>query len=177
MPILESKTITSGVLTIQISISQEELIPHIERAAVDLQHSRPLDGFRPGRAPLAEAKRAFGEMALLDESLKYAVPNAFIKIIEQENFLTIGQPEIQITKVTPAEPVEFTATIALLPEVRLGDYKSIREKTKPISVSDKELDDVIEEIRQMRASQKLVDTPASSEDRVIVDLKMFKGGG
>lgn len=176
MPILESKTITSGVLTLQVSIPQEELAGHLEKASADLQHSHPLAGFRPGKAPLAEAKRAFGAMALLDESLKYAVPDAYINIVKQENFLTIGQPEIQITKVTPAEPVEFTATVALLPEVRLGNYKNIRAKTKPIIISDKEVTDVIEEIRQMRASQKLVDAPATAEDRVLFDLKMSKGG-
>ena len=176
MPILESKIITSGVLTLQVSIPQEELAGHLEKAAVDLQRNHPLAGFRPGKAPLAEVKRALGAMALLDESLKYAVPDAYINIVKQENFLTIGQPEIQITKVTPAEPVEFTATVALLPEVRLGDYKSIHAKAEPVGVSDKEVADVVEKIRQMRASQKLVDAPAAAENRVIVDLKMSKGG-
>lgn len=175
MPTLESKTITSGVLTLQISVPQEELTTHLEKAAADLQKSRPLAGFRPGKAPLAESRRAFGEMAILEECLKYAVPSAFVNIVRQENFLTIGEPEIQVTKLTPAEPVQFTATIALLPRVQLGDYKNIREKSAPIVVADKEIDDVIEEIRQMRASQKLVTEPATAEDRVIVDLKMSKG--
>ena len=176
MPILKSKIIAQGMLTLQISISQEELTKHLERASVDLQRSRPLAGFRPAKAPLTEARRAFGEMALLEESLKYAVPAAFVQIVQRENLMTIGEPEIQITKIPPAEPVEFTATIALLPEIRLGDYKSIREKPCAVTISDQEILEVIEEIRQMRAGQKLVDAPATAEDRAIIDLKMSKGG-
>lgn len=176
MPILESKTVTSGVLTIQVSIPQDELAPHIERAGVDLQKNRPLRGFRPGKAPLAEARRAYGEMALLEASLHYAVPSALADIIKRENFLTIGEPQIQVTKITPAEPLEFTATTALLPEVKLGNYKSIREKSKAIAVDDQEIDEAIEELRQMRSSQKLVTEPAAKTNRVIVDLKMSKGG-
>src|SRR3989344_3247035 len=172
MPILKSKIIAQGMLTLQISISQEELTKHLERASVDLQRSRPLAGFPPAKAPLTEARRAFGEMALLEESLKYAVPAAFVQIVQRENLMTIGEPEIQITKITPAEPVEFTATIALLPEIRLGDYKSIREKPCAVTISDQEILEVIEEIRQMRAGQKLVDAPATAEDRAIIDLKV-----
>ena len=176
MPTLESKTITQGVLTLAISLQQDELVPHVERAARELQQKHPLAGFRPGKAPLTESRRAYGEMALLEEALKYAVPSAFIEIVKQNSFLTIGQPEIQITKLTPNEPLEFTAIIPLLPSVKLGDYRQIKEQKQTVNVSDKEVEDMIEEIRQMRASQKLVSDPATADDRVVIDIKMSKGG-
>lgn len=176
MPQLESKTALKGVLTLTISVSQDELAPSLERASVELQQSRPLPGFRPGKAPLTEAKKAYGEMKLIETALKHAVPSAYTEIVEQEKLLTVGDPDIQVTKVTPAEPIQFTAEVSLLPEVKLSDYKKIREARQQPKIEEKAVDDVLAELQNMRAQQRLVEGPTVSDSRVTVDLDLKHEG-
>ncbi|MCC2631004.1 MAG: tig, trigger factor, trigger factor [Candidatus Paceibacter sp.] len=68
----------------------------------------------------------------------------------------IGRPQIQITKLAPENPIGFKIIVATLPEVKLPDYKKIAKsesgkKDEPVEVSDKELEDVITEVRKQRA--------------------------
>jgi len=176
MPTLSSKSTTKGVLVLTISIPPEELTEPIARAARDLQREHPLAGFRPGKASVDQARRAFGEMALLERAVRFTVPAAFVTILEQEKLPTVGEPDIQVTKLAPNEPIEFTAKIAVLPKVTLGDYKSIREPQKPAAVTDKQIDKVVEELRDLRAETKPADKAATAEDTITIAMDMSKEG-
>lgn len=176
MPQLISQELQKGVLNLKILIAPEELKPYLLRAAGDLQKEKPLAGFRPGKAPIENVRQSYGEMKILERALSFAIPAAFANIVKQEKFLTVGAPEIEVTKLTPNQPVEFTAKIATLPSVVLGKYRSIKESKKAIKLTDEEVNEVIENLRTMRAKQKLTDRAATKDDRVIVDLNMTKNG-
>ena len=173
---LTAKTISKGVLTLNIVIPPDELQPHLERAATELQRERPLPGFRPGKAPFATARQAFGEMKILERALAFAVPAAYVRIVKDEHFLTIGEPEVEVTKLTPNQPVEFIATVAVLPAVKLGNYRSIREARQPITITETEIDEIIDRLCTMRAKQVLSAEPATRDDRVLIDVAMSKAG-
>ncbi|MFA5954166.1 MAG: trigger factor [Patescibacteria group bacterium] len=176
MATLSSQIATKGVLTLVIVIPPEEIVEPLARAARDLQREHPLSGFRPGKASIEQAKRAFGEMALLERAVRFAVPAAYLAIISKEHLPTIGEPDIQVTKLVPGEPIEFTAAVAVLPKVTLGDYRSIREPFKPTAVEDKAVDTVIDELRDLRAEEKPVDKAATLSDTVLTDLTMSRDG-
>jgi trigger factor len=174
MPNLASKTIANGVLELNIEISPDEIKPHLEQAAVSVQADSPIAGFRPGKAPYAEVQRTVGPMKLLEKAVQRAVPSAYVEIIQKEKLQTIGDPDIQVTKIAPEQTIEFSVKIALLPEVNLGDYKSVKVNSEKVEVDEKELDDVINELRDMRATQAQVDRSATKDDRVMVDMNISK---
>lgn len=176
MATLVSQNLQQGVLTLTISIPAEELAPYAERASTELQRGQPIPGFRPGKATLASARQAYGEMRLLERALSLAIPTAFASVVKQERFMTIGPPEVEVTRLVPAQPIEFTARVAVLPPVTLGRYKTIKETRQPVNVTDEEVDEVIENLLTLRAKPIRSDTAATAHDRVIVDLMMSRGG-
>jgi trigger factor len=157
-------------------VPADELVAPRVRAAADLQRTRPIAGFRPGRAPLDAAERAYGAMAILEAAAKYAVAAALAEVVARERFATIGEPEVTVTKLAPGEPLEFTANLVLLPTVTLGDYRSVREPRQAVTVTDQEVADLMAELRAMRAAQVLDDAPAARHHRVVVDLTLSRGG-
>lgn len=173
MPKITSQTLQKGVLELTISIDPEELTSAIERGASDLQRAHPLAGFRPGKAPVSEVKKALGEMKLLEAALKYAAPSAYVQIVKDNHLLTIGEPDIEVTALIPGQPVVFTAHVAAMPEVTLGDYKKIKVKSEPVTITDKDVEELIEELRTMRATYAASDKPAEASDRIIIDLNML----
>jgi trigger factor len=171
--ILDSKTVLQGVVDLVISVPAEALPPYLERGALDLQKTKPVAGFRPGKAPFAEVSKARGEMVVLEAGAKYAVAETFKEIVEQEKLDTVGEPELQILKMSPGQPLQYSAKLALKPEVTVGDYSKIKVKTKEINIPTEEIDRVVEELRDMRSTQVKVDRPATKDDRVIIDLNMM----
>jgi len=138
-----------------------------------------LDGFRKGKIPESVLLSNIPEIRILEEMAELAIAQHYPKIIEKEKIETIGRPEISITKLARKNPLGFKIKTAVLPNIQLPDYKDIAKKIiskitnpeKNISVSDKEMEDTIMDIRKSRAPKiNLKDTtppnlPLSGEEK------------
>jgi len=141
-------------------IPYEELATEKENAIKALGSNVNLDGFRKGHVPAAVLEKHIGEMAILTEMAERTISHMYPHILEAHEIDSIGYPKIEITKIAPNNPLGFTATVAVVPEIGLPDYQAIAKKAnaqKPSQeVSDTELEDKIKDIlRQKAAYEKL----------------------
>ena len=119
-----------------------------------------LQGFRKGKAPAKVVKENVEEMQLLEEMAEVALQDSYVKILEENKIDAIGRPQIAITKIGKGSDLEFKIVTAVLPEMKLPDYKkiaSIENKKddfkKEIVVDEKDVEKVILDLRKMRAEQ------------------------
>jgi len=119
-----------------------------------------IPGFRKGKAPVAMIKENTNEMMLLEEMAEAALQENYIKILEENKIDAIGRPQISITKIGKGSDLEFKITTAVMPEMKLGDYKKIakienakEENKKEVTVDEKDVEKVINDLRKMRAEQ------------------------
>lgn len=119
-----------------------------------------LPGFRKGKAPVAIIKENIPEMELLEEMAEIALQDSYMKILEENRIDAIGRPQIAITKIGKGSDLEFKITTAVLPEMKLPDYKKIakeqggkEELKKEIIIEEKDVEKVILDLRKMRAEQ------------------------
>ncbi|NVN97179.1 hypothetical protein HXX01_03030 [Candidatus Nomurabacteria bacterium] len=119
-----------------------------------------LQGFRKGKAPVAMIKENTNEMMLLEEMAELALQENYIKILQEEKIDAIGRPQISITKIGKGSDLEFKITTAVMPEMKLGDYKKIakienakEENKKEVTVDEADIEKVIKDLRKMRAEQ------------------------
>jgi FKBP-type peptidyl-prolyl cis-trans isomerase (trigger factor) len=101
-----------------------------------------------------------GEMAVLEEMAELALSKAYLDIIIENKIDSIGKPEIQVTKLAKDNPLEFKIITAVVPEVKLPDYKKLAQKEvakqnkDDVKVTDKDIDDAILRIRKTHASHE-----------------------
>lgn len=131
-----------------------------EKALSKISERVELPGFRKGKVPADMVKGAVSEMELLEEMAQDALSENYIKILEENKIDAIGQPQIQITKIGKGSDLEFKIITAILPEIKLPDYKKIaknendkEENKKEIVVDEKDIEKVINDLRKMRAEQ------------------------
>ena len=131
-----------------------------EKALEKIGERLELPGFRKGKAPTGKVKENINEMELLQEMAEIALSENYIKILEENKIDAIGRPQISITKIGKGSDLEFKIITAVLPEIKLPDYKKIANKenkkeefNKEIVVDEKEIDKTILELRKMRAEQ------------------------
>jgi trigger factor len=154
-------------ITIEAEIPQDTLDTYKEAARKSLQDDVSLDGFRDGEVPAEALESEVGEMAILQETAQHAIQDIYPQIIADNQLQAIGRPDIKITKMSPGEPVGFTADITTMPEVELPDnYKDIAreaaekaeaesQKSDNQEVTDEDVDEAIDNIRrQMAQAQK-----------------------
>lgn len=130
-------------------------IPTLRKIGENLE----LDGFRKGKAPENVLLAKIPEIQILEEMAQTALTELYPKILEDEKIDAISRPEISILKLARKNPLVFRIKTAVLPEIKLPDYKKIAQKTlaeikkenKTVEVTDKELEDTILDIRKSRA--------------------------
>lgn len=170
---VQSERLPGSVARLEIEVGQEQLDREMERAYRRLSGRVQVPGFRRGKAPRVLVERALGEGALLQEATQSLVPDAIADALQQEQLDPVGEPEA--FNVLEMEPFRFEVTVPLVPTVTLGDYRTVRAERRPVEVSDEEVGEVIERLREREASWVTPDPPrpAQSGDQLTVDIQDF----
>ncbi len=154
---------------VEISVTLPSKVLENYRAEVETEALKnvKIDGFREGKVPHDIAMKHIQPMRVLEEMAQRAISGAYVEVLEKTNVKAIGHPQIMITKIAEGSDLEFKLTTAVLPEVKLGDYKKIAKiemkKEDVVEVIDKEIDDAINNIRKMRAQQTMTENLAEGE--------------
>jgi len=167
------KVSTENVGNCQISLNIEaeasELDKSLEEAYHHLVNEVSIPGFRKGKAPRAVLVQHIGKKNLLEEALEHLVPQLYKQAIESQKLEPIAEPQIEVTQT---EPVVFKAIVSLKPEIKLGDYHSIKVEPGPvIEITEKEITAAMEEFRERQGAWVPVGRPVEMGDLVTMDIQ------
>lgn len=170
------KNISDVKVELTISLGVEELKAAEQVALTKLAKEVKIEGFRKGKAPLemvaAQVDQNVLGQEVIENALSKAVAGAFLK----EKIQAINRPEVDVKKFIPGTELEFTATSEIMPKVELGDYKNLKVKKEKVSVSQKEINETINQILKNFAEKKKVKRAAKEGDEVIIDFLGKKDG-
>ena len=160
-------------LTVELSVA--EFTPYIEKGAQKVAEQVKIEGFRPGKAPYEVLKQKIGEMTILEEAAHLAIHKTIDEIITQNTLdrQAVGQPQVNVIKLAPDNPLEYKIIISLLPTIALGEYKNLNIKIEEAKISEEEVTKALEGLREMRAQEVLVEREAKLGDKVTVDIGLF----
>lgn len=152
-----------------------------EQKLRDAARNVRLNGFRPGKTPLKEVRRRFGPSLRMDAAME-SMESGFREALNRESLDLAGTPQFDVEAPRPNQPLTFTATFEVLPEIELGDLSQIRIERDEATVTDADVDAMIEKLRHDRRDWQPVERAAKEEDRVTFDLiprgeERFDGAG
>lgn len=172
---LETKELPKSQLELAITLSESELENYYDAAAKELSLHNPIKGFRPGFASRDVVVRELGKERLESIAFDIAVREKLTEVINERKISFVGEPKV--SKVLPKEGgMEFTAVLAVVPQIDPGDYKKIKIALEEVKVEDKEILEVLEDIRKTRTQNFNVDRACAKGDRVEIDFLVKKEG-
>lgn len=136
------------------TIPWEEFVSHEAAALQNLGSGIEIDGFRKGTAPADVLRTKIDDTMLLTDMAEAAISAFYVSVAKENNLQVIGRPNVQITKIARGNPLEFTITSAVLPDIKLPSYKKIAGAValpEPKPVTDADVEKVLEDLRQLRA--------------------------
>ena len=139
----------------------------LQRVAKDMK----IAGFRAGKVPPAIAEKNLDPNVLSREILEDAINNSATTVFEEAKLHLLSQPQVDVKKYVAGQELEYVVTVEVLPEVKLGDYKALKAKKQEVTVSDADVDEVIERIRRDMATKADVERAAKDGDDVMIDFK------
>lgn len=161
--------------SLEIEIPLEEVERARERVTNSIKQRVRLPGFRPGKAPVSMIQSRF-EGEIRHEVLELLLPQAFRDRVQKEELKVVGQPDISDLKFEPGQPIRFKADFEIAPEIELRSYRDLPVKYEEPSVTDEEISQRLEAMRESKAEYPNQDPrPIEDGDYVLVHLKSLAG--
>lgn len=160
-----------NAVSLTIEVSMDELAPFLDRAANELSHQHPVPGFRAGKVPFAVLVKHLAYEHILETALPKVVRATLPDALTKESLKAVGSPRIELLKNAQGNPLVYKATIALLPVVELGDYRTVTTKRHPVTITEADVTKVLDDLRQSRAKEKLILRPADRGHKVEIDFR------
>jgi len=142
------------------------------RAARKISREINIPGFRKGRAPYSKIQQYVGESSIMQEAAEMLVDETYPQIIEEAEVDPYGPGEFVDMQTTP---LTLKIKVPLQPVIDLDDYQSIRLAWEQPTVSDEEVEQVLEQLREEHAVLEPVDHAAELGDQVMVNVKATTG--
>lgn len=146
-------------IEIESVIDSEKFASYEDKALKRIGARVEIPGFRTGHAPNDMIKKNANPIMLLEEMAELAIHDAYPQILEENKIDAIGQPQVQITKIAEGNDLEFKIRTAVLPEMKLPDYKKIaKDEIKKagditVEVKDEDIEKVLKDLQKMRAHE------------------------
>ena len=164
----ESLSPTRLKLTIEVPF--EDFQADLDKAYKSIGSQITVPGFRKGKVPAAIVDQRIGRGAVLDEAINAALPAWYSEALTENAIQPLSQPEIDLTKFADGEPIEVTAELDVRPEITLPDVSSIAVTVEDAEVTDADVEEQLDALRERFATFVDVERPAADGDAVTIDL-------
>jgi trigger factor len=161
--------------SLEISVPVPDVESETTRVVGDVLKRAKLPGFRPGKVPAALIRKQFAG-DIRQKVLEALVPKFLQKQIEAENLNLVGSAQYSDIHFHDGEPLRFTATFEVVPEIELGEYKDVEVPYQDPEVTDEDIAKRIDELRNQKADFANVDPrPLEDGDFAVVSLESISG--
>ena len=172
-------------MVLEIEVPSDEVDRHFATAYRHVAERTKVPGFRPGKAPRHVIDRFVGRGSVLAEAIDHLVSDSYDRALDESKIIPIDQPEVDIDPASLAEgqPITFTATVPVRPDVELGSYTGYPFALEQPDVTDEQVQQVIGELREQQATLRPVDDRSAQDGDIAsvkfvgsVDGEPFEGG-
>ena len=173
---INNKKLENAIVELTVAFDVEEWKETQKKALDKLAKKVKIDGFRPGKAPVAMVKARVSKASILEEATDMILQANFVKILDEAKVEPIAQPALSIDKVSKEE-LEVKILVPVKPEVELVEYKGLEVKKTPVTVTKKEIEEQLANYQSQFAELSVKeDGKVAKGDTAVIDFEGFVDG-
>ena len=167
---------TSGLeRRLTVGVPAERVDQEVDNRLQQAKKNVRLPGFRPGKVPMRIMRQRFGA-GVRQEVLGEVMSQSFQDAVVQEKLRPAGQPAIEPRRMEAGQDLEYVATFEIFPEIELNAVSGFRVDKPAATVTEEDVDHIIDVFRRQQGSWTVVERPAAAGDRVNLDYRGTRGG-
>ena len=174
---LQVEKLEKNMAKLTVEVPAEQFDKAI-KAAYDKNKNRfNIPGFRKGKAPQAMIEKMYGPGVFYEDAANEAIDESYPGAMKESGLEIVSRPEIDIIQIEKGKDLIYTATVAVKPEVTLGDYKGIEIERADAAVSDEDVEAELKKVQDQNARLVSVeDRPVADGDQTVIDFEGFIDG-
>ena len=154
---------------LRIEIDAEAVNAKFDSVAKDFRRHAHLPGFRPGKAPLANVMRSYGDK-IGEEAKRTLMSDSYAKALKENGLRPVIMPEVEELQFGHGKPFQYLATLEVTPAFELPEYNGLEVEKERRTVTGADIDKALDTLREQRVSYTDVDRPAGENDFIVVNF-------
>lgn len=173
---ISNKKLEKAIVELTVAFESDEWKSTQDKALNKLAKSVKIDGFRPGKAPVALIKSRISKASILQEASDMILQDKFVQILTDAQVEPVAQPTLSVNKISEDE-LEVVINVPVKPEVELGEYKGLEVKKGRVAVTKKEIEEQLSNYQSQFAELSVKeDGKVAKGDTAVIDFEGFIDG-
>ena len=174
---LQVEKLEKNMAKLTVEVPAEEFEQALKTSYNKNKNRFNIPGFRRGKAPQAMVEKMYGVGVLYEDAADEAINNTYAQAMDESGLEIVSRPEISIEQIEKGKPFIYVATVAVKPEVTLGEYKGIEvEKARP-EVTEADLEAELKKVQDQNSRLVTIeDRPVQDGDQTVIDFEGFVDG-
>ena len=175
MTVKSCEKLEKSRVALTIETSAEEFEAAVNKAYLKMRGKINVPGFRVGKAPRKIIEKMYGAEVFYEEAVNIILPDAYEAAVKEQELDVVGYPEVELESCTK-DGVVFKCTVAVYPEVKLGQYKGLEAPKAEVKVAAADVNARLKEMADRNSRLVSVDRAVKKGDTADIDFEGFDDG-
>ena len=175
MTVKSCEKLEKSRVALTIETSAEEFEAAVNKAYLKMRGKINVPGFRVGKAPRKIIEKMYGAEVFYEEAVNIILPDAYEAAVKEQELDVVGYPEVELESCTK-DGVVFKCTVAVYPEVKLGQYKGLEAPKAEVKVAAADVNARLKEMADRNSRLVSVDRAVKKGDTADIDFEGFDNG-
>ena len=175
MTVKSCEKLEKSRVALTIEASAEEFEAAVNKAYLKMRGKINVPGFRVGKAPRKIIEKMYGEEVFYEEAVNIILPDAYENAVKEQKLDVVGYPEVELESCTK-DGVVFKCTVAVYPEVKLGQYKGLEAPKAEVKVAAADVNARLKEMADRNSRLVSVERAVKKGDTADIDFEGFDNG-
>ena len=175
MTVKSCEKLEKSRVALTIEVGAEEFEAAVNKAYLKMRGKMNIPGFRPGKAPRKMIESMYGAEVFYEEAVNAVLPDAYESAVDEQKLEVVGYPQVEVESVGK-EGVVFKCTVAVYPEVELGQYKGLEAVKAEVKVMAADVNARLKEMADRNSRLVAVERAVKKGDTANIDFEGFDNG-
>ena len=175
MSVKSCEKIENSKVVLTIDVGADEFEKAVNKAYNKMRGKMNVPGFRPGKAPRKIIEGMYGAEVFYEEAVNIVLPDAYEAAVKEQELDVVGYPQVELENVGK-EGVTFKCTVAVYPEVKLGQYKGLEAPRAEVKVMAADVNARLKEMADRNSRLVSVERAVKKGDTADIDFEGFDNG-
>ena len=175
MSVKSCEKIENSKVVLTIEVAAEEFEAAVNKAYLKMRGKINVPGFRPGKAPRKIIEGMYGTEVFYEEAVNIVLPDAYEAAVKEQELNVVGYPQVELENVGK-DGASFKCTVAVYPEVKLGQYKGLEAPRAEVKVMAADVNARLKEMAERNSRLVSVERAVKKGDTADIDFEGFDNG-
>lgn len=175
MTVKSCEKLEKSRVALTIETSAEEFEAAVNKAYLKMRGKINVPGFRVGKAPRKIIEKMYGAEVFYEEAVNIILPDAYEAAVKEQKLEVVGYPQVELESCTK-DGVVFKCTVAVYPEVKLGQYKGLEAPKAEVKVVAADVNARLKEMADRNSRLVSVERAVKKGDTADIDFEGFDNG-